>query len=155
MAQCLLRKTGIPITLAIIYISIVKRVCNVQMDIIGLPGHIVVGLPVNDNDNNSPRVFIDVFNDAQNLSISDCTELVSQYGVTFHPSMLTPLTNEQVWQRMVANLIHCHSSRLSMFTNDMEGILRLFQMPEYGGNMRIENFNELVSRGSILSYHDD
>jgi hypothetical protein len=69
--------------------------------------------------------------------------------------MLTPLTNEQVWQRMVANLIHCHSSRLSMFTNDMEGILRLFQMPEYGGNMRIENFNELVSSGSILSYHDD
>jgi hypothetical protein len=42
-----------------------------------------------------------------------------------------------------------------MFTNDMEGILRLFQMPEYGGNMRIEHFNELVSRGSILSYHDD
>jgi regulator of sirC expression with transglutaminase-like and TPR domain len=150
-----LRKTGIPITLAIIYISIVKRVCNVQMDIIGLPGHIVVGLPTNEDDNNSPRVFIDVFNDARLLSISDCADLVLQYGVVLHPSMLTPLTNEQVWQRMVANLIHCHSSRLSMFTNDMEGILRLFQMPEYGGNMRIENFNELVSSGSILSYHDD
>ena len=126
------------------------------MDIIGLPGHIVVGLPVIDNDN-SPRVFIDVFNDAQHLSISDCAELVSQYGVTFHHSMLTPLTNEQVWQRMVANLIHCHSSRLSMFNSDpaFEDTLCLFQMPEYGGNVRIENFNELVSRESILSYHDD
>jgi regulator of sirC expression with transglutaminase-like and TPR domain len=40
--QCLKRKTGIPITLAIIYISIVKRVCNVQLEIIGLPGEITL-----------------------------------------------------------------------------------------------------------------
>jgi hypothetical protein len=129
-----------------------------------------VGLPTNEDDNNSSRVFIDVFNDARLLSYSDCAGIVLQYGVALHPSMLTPLTNEQVWQRMAANLIHCHSNHLSLFTFTgdaiFEELLPLFILPEYGpvpvrgvipldgGYVWIENFNELVSRVGVLCHHD-
>ena len=49
--RCLERRTGIPITLAVIYSAVVRRVCGGGgrgMDIIGLPGHIVLGVPSDD-----------------------------------------------------------------------------------------------------------
>lgn len=113
---------------------------------------------MNEDDNNSSRVFIDVFNNARLLSYSDCVGIVlQQYGILFHPSMITPLTNEQVWQRMVANLLHCHSNCLSMFTDDslFQEFLPLFNLPEYSGKVGIKNFQELVSRVGILCHQID
>ena len=78
--HCILKTmTGIPILLAVIYVAIVRRVCNVDMDIIGLPGHIVVGVPYEEGDPVDSRVFVDPFDNGKILSYADCQEIVSRY----------------------------------------------------------------------------
>eukprot|EP00986_Skeletonema_menzelii_P018187 scaffold26280_cov151-Skeletonema_menzelii.AAC.3 len=107
--EVLTRKTGIPITLAIVYTAIVRRVCGAQLDLIGLPGHIVIGLPFDDDTPPRERLFVDVFNGGTHLSQSDLKSIVSQYGLTWSDEMANPISHQQVWERMVRNLMHCHS----------------------------------------------
>eukprot|EP00571_Detonula_confervacea_P013629 CAMPEP_0172310856 /NCGR_PEP_ID=MMETSP1058-20130122/12772_1 /TAXON_ID=83371 /ORGANISM="Detonula confervacea, Strain CCMP 353" /LENGTH=462 /DNA_ID=CAMNT_0013023823 /DNA_START=168 /DNA_END=1553 /DNA_ORIENTATION=- len=106
--HCLHCKTGIPITLSVIYTSIVRRVCGVQLDIIGLPGHIVVGVPANGVDNSS-RVFVDPFHEGRILSYADCQNIVARYNMTFNEDMVKGIPDKKVWERMARNLISCHS----------------------------------------------
>ena len=107
--------------LAVIYVAIVRRVCEVNMDIIGLPGHIVVGVPYEEGDQVDSRVFVDPFDNGKILIYADCQEIVSRYNMTFNEEMVRPISNEQVWQRMVRNLIHSHSMQaLAEDNNDDE-----------------------------------
>ncbi|KAL7534342.1 hypothetical protein ACHAWF_011296 [Thalassiosira exigua] len=106
---CLTFKTGIPITLAVIYASVVRRVCGVPMDIIGLPGHIVVGVPSDEADDEASRIFVDPFHHGRLLTLSHCRDIVAGYNVAFRDDMTRPLSNEEVWQRMLRNLHHSHS----------------------------------------------
>ena len=103
--HCLMNKTGIPISLAVIYCAIIRRVCGVNMDIIGLPGHIVVGVPFNEGDPPSSRVFVDPFHNGNVLSYSDCQDIVARYNMTFREEMVQPIPNDHVWQRMIRNLV--------------------------------------------------
>jgi len=120
--HCMLKtKTGIPIMLAVIYVAIVRRVCGVTMHIIGLPGHIVVGVPYEEGDSVDSRLFVDPFDNGKILSYTDCQEIVSRYNMTFNEEMVRPISNDQVWQRMVRNLIHSHSMQaLAEDNNDAE-----------------------------------
>ena len=105
-------RKGIPITLAIVYAAVVRRVTDgmLEMDIIGLPGHIVVGVPA-DLTGHDPddRIFVDPFNGGSILSYADCQAIVGRYGITFHEDMVRPLSKREVWQRQIRNLVHCHS----------------------------------------------
>lgn len=150
--HCLVGKTGIPITLAVIYAAIVRRVCGVDMDIIGLPGHIVVGVPANGPYNTS-RKFVDPFHQGRILSYADCRNIVARYNMTFNYDMIRPISNDQVWQRMVRNLIHCHSMQALNDDNDDDdseathewkiSIPLRFLLPDYAN--RITNFGALVA----------
>jgi len=155
--DCLVRKTGIPITLAVIYAAIVRRVCGVQMDIIGLPGHIVVGVPPNGGDDTS-RVFVDPFHEGRILNLADCQAIVERYNMTYTDDMVRPISNERVWERMVRNLIHSHSMQALADDNDNNGrygsesstqhewkiaIPLRFLLSDYAP--RITNFRELVA----------
>ncbi|EJK44523.1 hypothetical protein THAOC_36926, partial [Thalassiosira oceanica] len=105
-------KKGIPITLAIVYAAVVRRVTDggLEMDIIGLPGHIVVGVPTNlTGSDPEDRIFVDPFNGGSILSHADCQAIVGRYGIAFHEDMARPLTKREVWQRQIRNLVHCHS----------------------------------------------
>ncbi len=82
-----------------------------------ISGHVVIGVPF-DGIPDSSRVFVDPFNGGRILSYSDCAEIVSGYNISFHPSMVTPLSNEKVWERMVGNLIQSHSMQTSEHDND-------------------------------------
>ena len=68
----------------------------------------MVGIPTNSIDN-STRIFVDPFHDGQILTYADCQVIVGRYNMTFHDDMVKPISNEEVWQRMVRNLIHSHS----------------------------------------------
>ena len=115
--HCIRLRTGIPISLAVIYSAVVRRVCDVTMDVIGLPGHIVVGVPFNGIDNRA-RVFVDVFNGASVLTYTDCQNIVARYNMTFSDNMLRPISNADVWQRILRNLIHSHSMQAMADDND-------------------------------------
>ena len=114
-------RIGIPITLAVVYTAIVRRACGVHLDIIGLPGHIVVGLPFDGNDtNNSSRVFVDTFRGGRILSFSDVQAIVRRFNITFNDNMVKPISHKKVWQRMVRNLIQCHSMQALTEENGIE-----------------------------------
>ncbi|KAL7524442.1 hypothetical protein ACHAXR_000573 [Thalassiosira sp. AJA248-18] len=140
--HCIRLKTGIPITLAVIYSAIVRRVCDVQMDIIGLPadytsrtchtyslsragldeptlvlpGHIIVGVPA--GADNTSRAFVDPFHGARILSYADCQDIVARYNMAFNEAMIHPIANDDCWQRMIRNLIHSHSMQALADDND-------------------------------------
>mmetsp|Transcript_741 Transcript_741/g.1525 ORF Transcript_741/g.1525 Transcript_741/m.1525 type:complete len:473 (-) Transcript_741:269-1687(-) len=112
LIDCVLQtSTGIPITLAVIYTAVVRRACGIELDIIGLPGHIVVGLPHEPGAPDSQRVFVDTFHHGRILSFEEAQNIVTRYNIMFREEMVRPISHQQVWQRMVRNLVQCHSMR--------------------------------------------
>ena len=101
-AQC-----GIPITLAVIYKCVLRR-SGIHADIIGLPGHVILGLP--------GRNYVDVFAGGQALSILDCHRIAAAYGVPWDDFFLHPLTAFQVINRMLNNMLNSQS-RLMLNTS--------------------------------------
>eukprot|EP00804_Cyclotella_cryptica_P003956 CCRYP_013876-RA/>CCRYP_013876-RA protein AED:0.15 eAED:0.15 QI:0/-1/0/1/-1/1/1/0/416 len=95
------KRTGIPITLAVIYAAIVRRAFDIELDIIGLPGHIVIGIPQRIG---AERIFVDPFNGGRVLNYEACCQIVSRYNITFREDMINPISQKEVWQRMIRNL---------------------------------------------------
>ena len=110
-----------------------------------------MGVPFNGGDNNS-RVFVDPFHEGRILSFADCQAIVARYNITFNDDMIRPISNEQVWQRMVRNLISSHSMQALADDNDDEhesnhewkiAIPLRFLLKDYAS--RITNFRDLVA----------
>jgi regulator of sirC expression with transglutaminase-like and TPR domain len=92
-------RKGIPMTLAVIYKCILHRV-GVYVDMIGLPGHVVLGIPGGD-------AFVDVFNGGRTLSLDDCRDIVQSYGIEWRPDFTRPLEPKHVIIRMFNNIENC------------------------------------------------
>ena len=99
--QVINKGKGIPITLAVIYIAIVRKAFGIELDVIGLPGHIVVGVP---QSISNERIFADPFHNGRLLTFEDCRDLVSRYNITFRDEFVNPMDHKAVWQRMIRNL---------------------------------------------------
>ena len=109
-------KKGIPITLSIIYASIVRRATGIQMDPVGIPGHFLLSIGTGQN-----RLFVDAFDGGKVLTKEDCIQIVqTRYGQPWHDSMANPISNKQVWARMLRNLIHCHARFFKTNHNKLE-----------------------------------
>ncbi|MCY4037467.1 MAG: transglutaminase-like domain-containing protein [bacterium] len=94
------RRTGIPISLAVLTIAIGERV-GCEFEGIGLPGHFMI------RDRNEPDVFIDVFAGGALLDVRGCQELfrrVNGEGNGFHPAYLAPVGHSSIMERMLGNL---------------------------------------------------
>lgn len=149
--EVLTRKTGIPITLAIVYTSIVRRVCGAHLDLIGLPGHIVIGLPFDEeNTPHRERLFVDVFHGGKHLSHSDLKSIVAQYGLAWSDEMANPISHKQVWERMVRNLMNCHSD-VSMLRNDNVRVLMTLQCL-IDPRTRVETFRKMILAPGFSAY---
>ena len=92
------KKSGIPISLSIIYAEIAKHI-GLDLHIAGFPSHVVV--------KNGEEMVLDPFNEGRLLSIDDLREILYQnYGeeVEFLPEFLNDITTEQILIRMTRNL---------------------------------------------------
>ena len=98
LSSCLKRKTAIPMTLAILYKLVGARV-GIDVDIIGLPGHIIVGV--------KGVIFLDVFRQGRLLTQSDIADIVRGYGFRFRPELLDALSPEDILKRVCNNLSNC------------------------------------------------
>ncbi len=99
------RRTGIPITLSLLYIEIGKRL-DVPIDGIGLPFHFVVRCQLPDG-----AIYVDPYEGGRLLSEEDCRELVHRLlrgKATFNPHWLEPVSNKQFLVRMLTNLKHIY-----------------------------------------------
>src|SRR5579859_4800477 len=100
--EVLAAKTGIPITLSVVYLEIARRLGKPVFGI-GLPGHFVVQY-----DDGFSSTYIDVFHCGRLLDAADCAELA---GSAVNPAMLARVDNRQILARMINNLRGIYFSR--------------------------------------------
>jgi regulator of sirC expression with transglutaminase-like and TPR domain len=95
------RKTGIPITLSLIYIEVARRL-GLDVRGIGLPGHFITALY-----HASGKIFIDPFNRGEIRSVDECLEIVrANKGTTVTSDLhwLQPIGRKELLARMLRNL---------------------------------------------------
>jgi len=110
------RRTGIPISLSVVYIEVARR-AGVYISGISFPGHFLVRARTNRHDPEEPRdILIDPFNGGAVLGESDCRELLrSTLGeeAVFDRRMLAPADKPQIITRMLHNLKRLYVSMRS------------------------------------------
>ncbi len=95
------RRTGIPVTLAIVYVE-VCRAAGIDVRPVGLPGHVIVRV-----ESPEGAVLVDPFHEGRELTEEDCRQLVrSVFGrrTPFREHFLEPVTARQLIQRLLHNL---------------------------------------------------
>jgi regulator of sirC expression with transglutaminase-like and TPR domain len=95
------RRTGIPITLSVVYMEVAKR-AGLQVDGINFPGHFLVRCP-----EQKGHLIIDPFHAGALLSEHKCRLLLQKHvgnEVAFSKSLLAPATRQQIVVRMLLNL---------------------------------------------------
>ena len=95
------RKRGIPITLAVIYIEVARRV-GLSLDGVGFPGHFLVKYQDTDGE-----IIIDVFNKGEILVREDLAKLLQQLyrgRVSYQSEFVTALGKRDILRRMLNNL---------------------------------------------------
>src|SRR4051794_39834521 len=109
--RVLVRRTGIPITLSIVYMEVARRV-GLPMHGIGLPGHFVVGYWSGDRGR-LPRLIVDPFNEGRVLLPEDCAARIqAAYGeeVPLTSQWLRPMTHRQILARVLSNVKQIYMS---------------------------------------------
>ena len=103
--QVLERRTGIPITLALVYIEVARR-AGVRVDGVNFPGHFLLRFPFGLEDDHDSAVFVDPFHRGAVLSETDCRALLRKHAgdAVFEPQLLAPATKQQILVRMLVNL---------------------------------------------------
>ena len=103
--QVLERRTGIPITLALVYIEVARR-AGLQVDGVNFPGHFLLRFPFGPEDDHDSAVLVDPFHRGAVLSDTDCRALLRKHAgdAPFEPRLLAPATKQQILVRMLLNL---------------------------------------------------
>ena len=104
--QVLDRRTGIPITLAVVYIEVARR-AGIRVDGVNFPGHFLLRFPLGPEDDAGSAVFVDPFHRGSVLSEGDCRSLLRRHAgdsVEFDSRLLAPATKQQILVRMLGNL---------------------------------------------------
>ncbi|MDZ4743543.1 MAG: transglutaminase-like domain-containing protein [Verrucomicrobiota bacterium] len=93
-------RTGIPITLSLIYLFLGKRL-DLPIHGIGLPGRFICAW-----DN----VLFDPFNKGQILSKDDCIRMLEDMGISFQEGFLSVTPSKAILMRMIHNLVNIYAS---------------------------------------------
>lgn len=131
--QVLDRRTGIPISLSLVYLEVAKRI-DFPMVGIGMPGHFLIKPDFAD-----AAIFVDAFNGGEILFTEDCQDRISQiYGqvMKLQPAFLAPVSPRQLLARMLGNLkaIYLQQGDAMRVLRAIEQILLLF--PDALGELR-------------------
>jgi regulator of sirC expression with transglutaminase-like and TPR domain len=142
------RRTGIPISLAVVYLEIARR-AGVPVDGVNFPGHFLVRA-----SDERPRVrvggevvIVDPFHGGALLSELDCREMLRQHvgeEAAFDRDLLEPATRHQIVVRMLVNLKRLYVR------------MRSFPQARFVANLLLtvdpSAISELRDRG-LLAYH--
>jgi regulator of sirC expression with transglutaminase-like and TPR domain len=99
--QVLLERKGIPITLAVVYLEVARRLHRPVVGI-SLPGHFLVKYEDDDY-----AAFIDCFHGGRAVSLEECRDLalrLANVDILTNRAVLKPATNRQIALRMLNNL---------------------------------------------------
>jgi regulator of sirC expression with transglutaminase-like and TPR domain len=104
--EVLARRTGIPISLAVVYLEIASA-CGRQTEAVGFPGNFLV------RDRASGRL-LDPFNAGSEVTAADCARLLKKYGIPasqWKDDALAAVGTRAVLKRMIANLLRIYTER--------------------------------------------
>lgn len=123
--EVLNRRTGIPITLALVYLELAQRL-EFPMVGVGMPGHFLIRPDFED-----AGIFVDAFHQGDILFPEDCAKRLSQiYGqpIDWRPEFLAPVSPRQFLARMLTNLkvIYLQNHQIDRALAAIERILLLF-----------------------------
>jgi regulator of sirC expression with transglutaminase-like and TPR domain len=139
------RRTGIPITLSVVYMEVGRR-AGLRIDGINFPGHFLVRCPdAADRAGGGP--IVDPFHGGALLSEHDCRRMLQKHvgtEVAFNKSLLAPATRPQIVVRMLLNLkrIYVHMRSFPQARDVTELLLAVTPSA----------LSELRDRG-LLAYH--
>ena len=133
------RRTGIPITLAVVYLEIARRL-GLTLHGVGMPGHFIVKYQDPDEE-----LFIDPFNEGRLLSEEDCFRMILQMyqgRVVFERRLLDAVTKRQILARMLQNLkgIYARANDHAKTLSAIERVMLIHSAAE-----------ELRDRGLVLA----
>ncbi|HEU4939737.1 MAG TPA: transglutaminase-like domain-containing protein [Vicinamibacterales bacterium] len=100
------RRTGIPISLAVIYLEVAHR-AGLHVDGVNFPGHFLLRVRAGYGDPRSEVAIIDPFHGGARLSEYDCRQLLRQHvgdEAAFDTSLLAPATRHDIIVRILVNL---------------------------------------------------
>jgi regulator of sirC expression with transglutaminase-like and TPR domain len=101
------RRTGIPISLAVVYLEVARR-AGLRVDGVNFPGHFLLRAPgVIGRDSGADFVIVDPFHGGAQLSEYDCRQLLRQHvgdEAAFDTALLAPATRHDIVVRMLVNL---------------------------------------------------
>lgn len=104
------RRLGIPITLAVVYIEVARRL-GVRAEGVGFPGHFLVRV---EDPRRGDAVIVDPFGSGAILGRSDLEQML-RHGesakVALRPSMLTPTPTRHILARILMNLRGIYTAR--------------------------------------------
>jgi len=106
LSDVLSERVGVPVTLAIVYAEVCQR-AGLDVQPVGLPGHVVCRYTHTDPTDEADELLLDVFNGGRVLTRHNCQELVrGAFGarVPFKEHYLANLLPRQVIQRLLHNL---------------------------------------------------
>ncbi|MGE5245269.1 MAG: SirB1 family protein [Betaproteobacteria bacterium] len=140
------RRTGIPITLALLYMEVARR-AGVQVEGINFPGHFLLRCPARRGLPYSEDLIIDAFHGGALLSEDACRELLRRHAgdeAAFDEHLLGHATKQQILARVLLNLKRVYV-RMHSFpqARDVTGLLLAVDPSA---------INELRDRG-LLAYH--
>ena len=146
--QVLDRRTGIPITLALVYIEVARR-AGIHVDGVNFPGHFLLRFPFGAEDDHASAVFVDPFHRGAVLTETDCHALLRRRAgkeAAFEPWMLAPATKRQILVRMLVNLKRIYVG--------MRSFPQGLALTDLVLTLDPSALNELRDRG-LLAYHLD
>jgi regulator of sirC expression with transglutaminase-like and TPR domain len=141
--QVLERRTGLPITLSVVFIEVARR-AGLAVDGVSFPGHFLVRCP---DEGPGDALVLDPFNRGRMLDEADCRRLLAQHAgpdVPFRTSLLAPATRQQIVVRMLFNLKNLYVH--------MRSFPQAYQVTELLVAMNPSALSELRDRG-LLAFH--
>jgi regulator of sirC expression with transglutaminase-like and TPR domain len=102
--QVLTRRTGIPISLSIVYLLVAERI-GLELEPVGLPGHFIVGC-----FGDETPFFIDPFDRGVFRDADEIFELLRANNITPKPTDLTPTPIREVLCRSCRNLVNHYTA---------------------------------------------
>lgn len=101
------RRTGIPISMAVVYMEIARR-AGLHLVGINFPGHFLMRLPIHGvRQLTTDDLIVDPFEHGTVLSELDCRRLLRRHAgdeTPFHDRLLTPAPKRAILVRMLVNL---------------------------------------------------
>jgi regulator of sirC expression with transglutaminase-like and TPR domain len=142
------RRTGIPITLALVYIEVARR-AGLEVFGVSFPGHFLLRVPNDAGDETGGPIVLDPFEGGRRLTEEDCRDLLRRHvgdDAEYDRTLVDSCSPRQILARMLNNLKRTYVELRSYPHARAVTELLLSVGPSFGSDLR--------DRG-LIAYHLD